>query len=70
MRWIFEAFFNAEKHVENRPHLFIKKADVDGVSKSAFDLFKSDSARLLTRACISLKIVKILLNEIDVLGTR
>ena len=25
MRWIFEAFFNAEKHVENRPHLFIKR---------------------------------------------
>ena len=48
----------------------LKKADVDGVSKSAFDLFRSDSARLLTRACISLKIVKILLNEIDVLGTR
>ena len=66
MRWIFEAFFNAEKHVENRPHLFIKKADIDGVSKSAFDLFKSDSsdsARLLTRACISLKIVKILIKR-------
>jgi len=66
VRWIFEAFFNAEKHVENRPHLFIKKADIDGVSKSAFDLFKSDSsdsARLLTRACISLKIVKILIKR-------
>jgi len=52
VRWIFEAFFNAEKHVENRPHLFIKKADVDGVSKSAFDLFKLDSTRQETRAIV------------------
>jgi len=63
VRWVFEAFFNAEKHVENRPHLFIKKADIDGVLKSAFDLFKSDSARFIMRACISLKIVKILIKR-------